>query len=92
MDKVTKRDIDTKKYLQTRLNTVEGQIRGVSKMVDEDRYCMDILTQLLAINKSIKGISMDILKSHLETCVVNDIKNDNLLIIEEVMELIKRLG
>lgn len=90
--KKTNRDDEFKKYLETRLNTVEGQIRGVVKMIDEDRYCMDILTQTLAIDKSIKGISMDILKNHLKTCVVNDIKNDNLDIIEEVMELIKRLG
>ncbi len=48
---------DEKKYLKTRLNTVEGQIRGVSKMVEEDKYCNDILIQLLAINKSIKSIS-----------------------------------
>ena len=90
--KTTKRDIDTKKYLKTRLSTVEGQIRGVNKMVDEDRYCLEILTQLLAINKSIKGISMEILKSHLSSCVVKDIKDNNLAVIDEVMELIKRLG
>lgn len=82
---------DEKKYLRTRLNTIEGQIRGVSKMVDEDKYCNDILTQLLAINKSIKSLSTDILKGHLSTCVVEDIKNDKLEVINEVMELIGRL-
>ena len=82
---------DEKKYLRTRLNTIEGQIRGVSKMVDEDKYCSDILTQLLAINKSIKSLSTDILKGHLSTCVVEDIKNDKLEVINEVMELIGRL-
>ena len=82
---------EEKKYLRTRLNTIEGQIRGVSKMVDEDKYCNDILTQLLAINKSIKSLSTDILKGHLSTCVVEDIKNDKLEVINEVMELIGRL-
>ena len=82
---------DEKKYLRTRLNTIEGQIRGVSKMVDEDKYCNDILTQLLAINKSIKSLSTDILRGHLSTCVVEDIKNDKLEVINEVMELIGRL-
>ena len=82
---------DEKKYLRTRLNTIEGQIRGVSKMVDEDKYFNEILTQLLAINKSIKSLSTDILKGHLSTCVVEDIKNDKLDVINEVMELIGRL-
>ena len=82
---------DEKKYLRTRLSTIEGQIRGVSKMVDEDKYCNDILTQLLAINKSIKSLSTDILRGHLSTCVVEDIKNDKLEVINEVMDLIGRL-
>ena len=82
---------EEKKYLRTRLNTIEGQIRGVSKMVDEDKYCNDILTQLLAINKSIKSLSIDILRGHLSTCVVEDIKNDKLEVINEVMDLIGRL-
>ena len=82
---------EEKKYLRTRLNTIEGQIRGVSKMVDEDKYCNDILTQLLAINKSIKSLSTDILRGHLSTCAVEDIKNDKLEVINEVMDLIGRL-
>ena len=82
---------EEKKYLKTRLNTIEGQIRGVSKMVDEDKYCNEVLTQLLAINKSIKSLSTDILKGHLSTCVVQDIKNDKLEVINEVMDLIGRL-
>lgn len=86
------RTIEEKKYLKTRLSTIEGQIRGISKMVEEDKYCNDILIQLLAINKSIKSLSTDILKGHLSTCVVEDIKNDNLDVIDEVMELIGRLS
>ena len=83
---------EEKKYLQTRLKTIEGQVRGVAKMIDEDKYCSDVLTQLLAINKSIKSLSNDILKSHLLSCVVKDIKEDKLEIIDEVMELIGRLN
>lgn len=83
---------EEKKYLRTRLNTIEGQIRGVSKMLEEDKYCNDILTQLLAINKSIKSLSAEILRGHLASCVVEDIKHDNLETIDEVMQLIDRLG
>ena len=70
----------------------EGQVRGISRMIEEDKYCNDILTQLLAVNKSIKSLSNDILKNHLETCVVDDIKDNKLEVIDEVMELIERLN
>lgn len=90
--KKTYRSDDEKKYLKTRLKTIEGQVRGISKMVDDDKYCADILTQLLAIDKSIKSLSSDILKSHLNSCVVEDIQNGHLEVIDEVMELIKRLN
>lgn len=61
-------------------------------MIDSDAYCNDVLIQLLAISKSIKSVSNEILKNHLATCVVRDIKNDNPNIIDEVMELIARLN
>lgn len=90
--KSTHRDTETKRKLNKRLKTIEGQIRGVQKMVDDDKYCNDILIQLLAINKSIKSVSSELLKNHLSTCVVRDIQNGNVDIIDEVMELIGRLN
>lgn len=92
LDRKKHRTVDEKKYLKTRLNTIEGQIRGISKMVEDDKYCNDILIQLLAINKSIQSLSTDIFKGHLSTCVVDDIKNNKLEVIDEVMELISRLS
>ena len=90
--KSTHRDEETKKKLNKRLKTIEGQIRGVQNMIDEDKYCNDILIQLLAINKSIKSVSNEIFKNHFSTCVVRDIKNNDPKIIDEVMELIGRLN
>lgn len=89
--KNTHRDEETKKKLNKRLKTIEGQIRDVQNMINEDKYCNDILIQLLAINKSIKSVSNEIFKNHLSTCVVRDIKNNDPKIIDEVMELIRRL-
>lgn len=89
--KNTHRDEETKKKLNKRLKTIEGQIRGVQNMINDDKYCNDILIQLLAINKSIKSVSNEIFKNHLSTCVVRDIKNNDPKIIDEVMELIRRL-
>ena len=89
--KSTHRDDELKKALNKRLKTIEGQSRGVQNMIEEDKYCNDILIQLLAINKSIKSVSKKIFKSHLSTCLVREIKNDDPKIIDEVMELIGRL-
>ena len=90
--KSTHRDTEVKKKINKRLKIIEGQIRGVCHMIEEDKYCNDILIQLLAINKSIKSVSNEIFKNHLSTCVVRDIKNDDPKIIDEVMELIERLN
>mgnify|MGYP004462393561 FL=1 len=91
-NKSTHRDLETKKKLNKHLKTIEGQIRGVENMIEEDKYCNDILIQLLAINKSIKSVSNEILRNHLSTCVIRDIKNDDPNVMDEVMELIGRLN
>ena len=82
---------EEKKYIKKRLKLIEGQVRGISNMIDEDRYCDEVLIQVSAINKSLKSLATKILKSHLETCVVEDIKEGNTEIIDEVIELFKRL-
>lgn len=92
MTKKTIRSQEEKKQLEKRLKIIEGQVRGIINMLEEDRYCNDILIQISAINKSLKSVSNEMLKSHLIHCVATDIKNDNLEIIDEVMTLIKNLN
>ena len=82
---------EEKKSLINRLNKIEGQVRGVKQMIENDRYCNDVLIQVSAIDKSLKSMAKEVLKNHLSTCVVDDIKNDNLEVIDEVMDLIKKL-
>ena len=93
MEEVKKKErpIADKRYLTKRLNTIEGQVRGVTNMIAEDRYCDDILIQIAAICNSLRSVGKDILKNHLETCVVKNIKEDNLEIIDEVVALFERL-
>lgn len=83
---------EEKKKLTRRLNIIEGQIKGIRGMLDEDRYCQDILIQISAIDKSLKSLGNEILKSHLSTCVVADIKKDNLSVIDEVVSLFEKLN
>lgn len=91
-EKAKHRSIEEKNTLKKRLKTIEGQVRGIIGMIEEDRYCGDILIQISAIDKSLKSLGNQILKNHLSTCVVEDIKNDKLEIIDEVMDLIKKLN
>lgn len=82
---------EEKKKIKKRLNIIEGQIKGIKQMIEDDRYCSDVLIQISAIDKSLKSLGKEILKSHLSTCVVEDIKNDNLEVIEEVIDLFDKL-
>lgn len=90
-NKKTTRTDDEKKRLITRLNIIEGQIRGINQMVVEDRYCGDILIQISAVSNALKSLGNNILENHLNTCVVRDIKDDRLEILDEVMNLVKKL-
>lgn len=83
---------EEKKRITKRLNIIEGQIKGIKQMVSDDRYCADILIQISAINKSLKSLGNEIMKSHLSTCVVEDIKNDKLEVIDEVVSLFEKMN
>ena len=89
---MTKRDDNTKKQLTNRLNRIEGQIRGIKKMIEEDRYCNDVLIQLAAVESSVKSLSNQVLENHLLTCISNDIENGNLEVIDELISLFKRFN
>lgn len=58
-----------KKQLQERLARIEGQVRGLQRMVDEDKYCIDILTQITAVTAALKAVGVGILDSHVRHCV-----------------------
>ena len=88
--KSTHRTDEEKKDLTKRMNIIEGQIRGVKQMIEDDRYCSDVLMQLSAINKAVESLENIILSSHVENCVVYEIQSGNLEIVDEMMELIWR--
>lgn len=90
--KITKRDKETKKMLTNRLNRIEGQIRGIKKMIEEDRYCNDVLIQLASVENSVKSLSNQILENHLFTCISNDIEKGNTEVIDELVSLFKRFN
>lgn len=91
MTKIKHRSIEEKANLNKRLNIIEGQIKGIKQMIEDDRYCADILIQIAAIEKALKSLGTIVLKNHLSTCVVDEIKKDNLEIIDEVINLFAKL-
>jgi DNA-binding FrmR family transcriptional regulator len=81
----------SKDQLQTRLRRVEGQVRGIQKMVEDDRYCIDVLTQIAAIQAALDKVALGLLDGHARTCVVganSDIQDER---TAELMAAIGRL-
>lgn len=63
-------DAEARKKLRTRMNRIAGQVTGVQRMIDEDRYCVDVLHQIAAIRSALDSLGVELLTRHLETCVV----------------------
>lgn len=89
--KNTPRTEKTKRQLENRLSRMIGQLNGIKNMVDDNRYCGDILTQIAAVESALQSLGYIILKDHMETCVAEEIKNGNMQIIDEAVELVKKL-
>ena len=90
--KKTNRNINDKKLIINRLNRISGQINGISKMVENDAYCNDLLIQLSAVENSVKSLSALILEKHLYTCVPKDLENGDFETIDELISLFKRFN
>jgi CsoR family transcriptional regulator, copper-sensing transcriptional repressor len=79
--------------LLKRLNRIEGQARGVAKMVEEDRYCVDVLTQIAAIQSALDALALQLLESHTNGCVRSAIlSGDGEAAVDELMNLVKRFA
>lgn len=87
----THRTEEEKNNITKRLNIIEGQVRGVNQMIVDDRYCDDVLIQISAISKSLQTLGNSILESHLKSCVAYEVQMGNMDILEDVMQLIKKL-
>ncbi|MDO4532384.1 MAG: metal-sensing transcriptional repressor [Coriobacteriia bacterium] len=90
--KNTPRSEEMQADLQKRLNRAIGQLNGIKQMIDDNRYCGDVLVQLSATRSAIQSIERIVLQNHLETCVVEEIRAGNDEIVQEAMDLIKRVA
>lgn len=89
--KKTERSEEERKKLINRLNRIEGQVRGIRKMVENDAYCTDILIQSAAVNAAVNSFNKELLARHMRTCVAEGIRNGDDEIIDELMITLKRL-
>ena len=88
--KQTPRSPELKRNVTRRINRAIGQLNGIKQMIDDDRYCGDVLTQLAAVESAVKAVSRVVMRDHLETCVVEQIQRGNLEVVDEALELIAR--
>lgn len=90
-ERMKHRDDKEYKDLINRLNRVEGQVRGVKKMVEDERYCVDILTQVTAIQAALNAFNKKLLANHIHSCVVDDIKEGNMEVVDELCDTIQKI-
>ena len=83
-----------KEKVDARLGRIEGQIRGIRKMIGEDRYCMDVIAQIAAATAALRGVEDLVMEQHLQTCVVDAIRSNDETQkqekLDEVMQAIAR--
>lgn len=89
--KTRQRTDEEYRSLVHRLNRIEGQVRGVRKMVESDAYCTDILVQVSAVSAALNAFSRELLGQHIRTCVAEDIKNGRTEAIDELIVTLQKL-
>ena len=90
--KKTPRSEEQLKTLRSRMNRITGQVAGIQRMLDDNRYCGDVLTQLAAAESAVHRVSEMILRNHMQTCVVEQIRAGHDEVVDEAMDLIHRFG
>lgn len=81
-----------KQALLTRLNRIEGQVRGVAKMLEDDRYCIDILTQIAALRSALDAVALRLLEDHTKGCVSQAMCQGDAGAIDELLTVIKQFA
>ena len=86
------REVSEERGLTNRLNRIEGQIRGIKSMVEDERYCVDIITQVAAVQAALNSFNKVLLERHIKTCVVDDIlKGDSDATVEELCRTLQKM-
>jgi DNA-binding FrmR family transcriptional regulator len=90
-DRKKDREENERRDLMNRLKRIEGQVRGLQRMIDEDAYCPDVLTQASAVNSAINSFCKVLLANHIRTCVANDIRAGRDETVDELVTTLQKL-
>ena len=90
-NRVKHRSETEKKDLIARLSRIEGQVRGIKNMVEEERYCVEILNQVSAVQAALNSFNKELLANHIHSCVVEDIRAGKDEVVEELCDTVKKL-
>ena len=90
-EKTTIRSEKQKKALLNRLKRIEGQVRGIQSMLENDAYCNDVLMQSAAVNAAMHAFNRELLASHIRTCVARDIRAGHDEVIDELVATLQKL-
>ncbi|EDP13820.1 hypothetical protein CLOBOL_05857 [Enterocloster bolteae ATCC BAA-613] len=86
------REVTEERGLMNRLNRIEGQIRGIKSMVEDERYCVDIITQVAAVQAALNSFNKVLLERHIKSCVVDDIRRgDSDATVEELCRTLQKM-
>lgn len=88
--KIKRRSTEEKHALITRLNRINGQIRGITNMVENDAYCVDILTQVASAQAALNSFSRVMLDTHIRTCVVEGVRSGDNEVLDELIETLRK--
>ena len=83
---------DQRERMQSRLNRIEGQVRGVSRMLDDQRPCKEVLQQLASVQAALRGVTKDVLRNYLERCATDAIRSGDPDVYDELMDAIYKFA
>lgn len=90
-EKTKERSPEEYRKLINRLNRIEGQVRGLKGMVEKNAYCTDILVQSSAVSAALNAFNRELLANHIRTCVVDDIRNGNDEVVDDLIDTLQKL-
>ena len=82
---------ETKNQMVKRMNRIEGQVRGIANMIENNVYCDDILHQFMSVESAIDGVKTQLLEAHMKSCVIHQIQDGEIGVVDELLKTIKKM-